>query len=247
MHRRELWCIVLLGLLISACQGPPPTQIVLVVTATPQSEAVAQEVAREPAPPARATEEDAQVLPFTGSALTPLPTAIAPASGSGFPHAGTPVPNDGPAATHTNHPPDPGRGADLRARSHVLVTTHPANLGDGRLPRRARASGSSTRISSGRATPSPTPLSSRRTRSCSNRSAALVGFGATGPGCANCWAGPRLTNLALSRATNFIRHPASPVALARLHLITCCSVSTAKASASTMSKMAGPGSSISIR
>ena len=89
MHRRELWCIVLLGLLISACQGAPPTQIVLVVTATPQSEAVAQEVAREPAPPARATEEDAQVLPFTGSALTPLPTAIAPASGQG---SLTPVP-----------------------------------------------------------------------------------------------------------------------------------------------------------
>ncbi|MCY3945748.1 MAG: hypothetical protein OXF44_05635 [Anaerolineaceae bacterium] len=36
MHRRAWLCVMLIGVLVSACQGPPPTQIVLVVTATPE-------------------------------------------------------------------------------------------------------------------------------------------------------------------------------------------------------------------
>lgn len=35
MHRRAWLGVLLIGVLVSACQGPPPTQIVLVVTATP--------------------------------------------------------------------------------------------------------------------------------------------------------------------------------------------------------------------
>lgn len=37
MHRRLLFCLALLALVIAGCQGPPPTQIILVVTATPET------------------------------------------------------------------------------------------------------------------------------------------------------------------------------------------------------------------
>ena len=72
MHRRGLIFVVLLGLLASACEGPPPTQIVLVVTATPQ------EFAAQSAADAQETTADgtAQTEAMPGSEIataTPVP------------------------------------------------------------------------------------------------------------------------------------------------------------------------------
>ena len=84
MHRRALICVALLGIIISACQGPPPTQIVLVVTATPQG-AAAQAADTVPAGatpvPAQgdqtlspaATTVAGQAAPATSAVATPAP------------------------------------------------------------------------------------------------------------------------------------------------------------------------------
>jgi hypothetical protein len=42
MHRRLLFCLALLALIVAACQGPPPTQIIMVVTATPEEAQTAE-------------------------------------------------------------------------------------------------------------------------------------------------------------------------------------------------------------
>ena len=87
MHRRGLIFVVLLGLLASACEGPPPTQIVLVVTATPQefaaqSAADTQETTADGTVQAAETpgSETATATPVPGLAtFTPLPVTEPPA------------------------------------------------------------------------------------------------------------------------------------------------------------------------
>lgn len=72
MHRRRLLCIVLLAIFAGACQNAPPTQIVLVVTATPEGVA-AQGVAREQTSPVAAG--DTAVTPLAAadsSSVTPV-------------------------------------------------------------------------------------------------------------------------------------------------------------------------------
>ena len=90
MHRRVLFCVMLLGILASACQGPPPTQIVLVVTATPEG-FVAQGVAGAD-PLAGTSSPDQTTTPATPATttLTPSP-AVASATPAPLPGTGTPV------------------------------------------------------------------------------------------------------------------------------------------------------------
>lgn len=91
MHRRGLLCVMLLGILAGACQGPPPTQIVLVVTATPEG-FVAQGVAG--ADPLAGTSTAAPSGPTaTAAALTPATATPLPASSTATPAPlpGTPV------------------------------------------------------------------------------------------------------------------------------------------------------------
>ena len=87
MHRRGLICVVLFGLLTSACEGPPPTQIVLVVTATPQGFAAqsavdAQETTADGTVQTEATPGSGATAatPVPGLAtFTPLPVTETPA------------------------------------------------------------------------------------------------------------------------------------------------------------------------
>lgn len=76
MHRWALLCVALPGLIISACQGPPPTQIVLVVTATPMG-LVAQAVAT--APPG-ATSVPVQARDGPGAAPVATTAGLQPAT-----------------------------------------------------------------------------------------------------------------------------------------------------------------------
>ena len=72
MHRRAWLCVMLIGVLVSACQGPPPTQIVLVVTATPEGFA-AQTIPDTAIP---RPDQALQTSPTT-SAATATSTAVA--------------------------------------------------------------------------------------------------------------------------------------------------------------------------
>jgi hypothetical protein len=80
--RRISLILILLLLTIPACQGPPPTQIILVVTATPESTtSTASPTANDEAPTgvAEETEEPEETAEATASTtLTPTQT---PASG----------------------------------------------------------------------------------------------------------------------------------------------------------------------
>jgi hypothetical protein len=83
MRRLSLICLALTAMMLAACQGTPPTQIVLVVTATPEE-------ASTPAEPTQTAEADATEDPTlsptaeptsaalvdTGPTLTPSPTPI---------------------------------------------------------------------------------------------------------------------------------------------------------------------------
>lgn len=71
MHRPLLLCLALLAFLAAACQGPPPTQIILVVTATPQ-ETVVDQTAE---PQAAATAEATATPEPTQVPETPTPDA----------------------------------------------------------------------------------------------------------------------------------------------------------------------------
>ncbi|MBZ0298639.1 MAG: hypothetical protein K8J31_02815 [Anaerolineae bacterium] len=86
MHRRVLLCLALLVLLAAACQGPPPTQIILVVTATPLEQTADQTAEPQAAMTAEATATDEPttvpatptpaVSPTTDSIPTPTVTQI---------------------------------------------------------------------------------------------------------------------------------------------------------------------------
>ena len=73
MHRRLLVCLALLALSIAACQGPPPTQIIMVVTATPETaEETAAVQADNPTPVVSPTNEQPTGVPATETpAATP--------------------------------------------------------------------------------------------------------------------------------------------------------------------------------
>jgi hypothetical protein len=77
MHYRLLFGLALLAAALAACQGPPPTQIILVVTATPEQNA------------------DSQTDQPTAVALTPTATTI-PATAT---PAASPTPNPFPTPT----------------------------------------------------------------------------------------------------------------------------------------------------
>ena len=84
MHRRLLVCLALLALIIAACQGPPPTQIIMVVTATPETaEETAAVQADNPTP----------VVSPTNEQPTPVPATQTPAA--------TPTVNNAPTPTIT--------------------------------------------------------------------------------------------------------------------------------------------------
>lgn len=67
MPRSLLFCLALLVALAAACQGPPPTQIILVVTATPLTEETAEVQAIVTA------ETSPTVEPTTAVPVTPTP------------------------------------------------------------------------------------------------------------------------------------------------------------------------------
>jgi hypothetical protein len=78
MRYRLLICLALL-VFVAACQGPPPTQIVLVVTATPSSELQQTEEVASTAEVQQATEEATNLPPTTITTqatptLDPFPT-----------------------------------------------------------------------------------------------------------------------------------------------------------------------------
>lgn len=77
MHRSLLFCLALLGALAAACQGPPPTQIILVVTATPEETAEVQAVMTietSPTVEPTATEVPATPTPMMSPTVDPFPT-----------------------------------------------------------------------------------------------------------------------------------------------------------------------------
>ncbi|MAS33211.1 MAG: hypothetical protein CL610_04340 [Anaerolineaceae bacterium] len=72
-----LFSLALLVLLVAACQGPPPTQIILVVTATPDGEvaAVQTDATAEVSPTDEPTEEvQATSTPEATPTVDPFPT-----------------------------------------------------------------------------------------------------------------------------------------------------------------------------
>jgi len=75
MRYRLLMCLALI-LVVAACQGPPPTQIVLVVTATPESQQT--EALTSTSEVQQVTEEPTATLPSTTpkatATLDPFPT-----------------------------------------------------------------------------------------------------------------------------------------------------------------------------
>lgn len=78
MHRRLFFCLALLALMIAACQGPPPTQIIMVVTATPSPEEATAEVQADDATPVvLPTNEQPTAIPATQTpATTPTPDNV---------------------------------------------------------------------------------------------------------------------------------------------------------------------------
>ncbi len=96
MHRRAWLCVTLIGILVSACQGPPPTQIVLVVTATP--EGFAAQAGPETAfrPPvqsglgSQAVEQRSQAVELGTATSTPLSSPTSVSSVTPAPLPGTP-------------------------------------------------------------------------------------------------------------------------------------------------------------
>lgn len=89
MHRRAWLCILLIGVLVSACQGPPPTQIVLVVTATPEGFA-AQAISDTATP---RPEQDQQASPTTSlqtATSTPVSSPSLVTTATPAPLPGTP-------------------------------------------------------------------------------------------------------------------------------------------------------------
>ena len=74
MHRRFLFVLTNLLLLASACQGPPPTQIILVVTATPEGDIQVVEESEEPSPTATPILNTS--TPQATPTIDPFPTAI---------------------------------------------------------------------------------------------------------------------------------------------------------------------------
>lgn len=77
MHRRFLFGLTILLLLAHACQGPPPTQIILVVTATPGStpDGDIQAVESEE-PTATVTPIPTTATPQVTPTVDPFPTPI---------------------------------------------------------------------------------------------------------------------------------------------------------------------------
>jgi hypothetical protein len=71
MHRRLFFCLALLALMIAACQGPPPTQIIMVVTATPETaEETAVVQVDEATPVVSPTNEQSTEVPATSTPET---------------------------------------------------------------------------------------------------------------------------------------------------------------------------------
>jgi hypothetical protein len=72
MHRRLLLCLALLALTLAACQGPPPTQIILVVTATPETAEETAAVQADDATAAVSPTSEPTTIPLTSTpAATP--------------------------------------------------------------------------------------------------------------------------------------------------------------------------------
>lgn len=68
---------LILALLVTACQGPPPTQIVLVVTATPATPETASAAQASPATAAETvTSVPPSVAPDLTPTLDPMPTPV---------------------------------------------------------------------------------------------------------------------------------------------------------------------------
>lgn len=77
MHRRLLLCLALLALIIAACQGPPPTQIILVVTATPETAEETAAVQADDATAAVSPTSEPTTIPLTSTpAATPTVSNI---------------------------------------------------------------------------------------------------------------------------------------------------------------------------
>jgi hypothetical protein len=66
----------ILALLMTACQGPPPTQIVLVVTATPTSPETASAASASPAAVTTVTNVPLSPIPDITPTLDPMPTPV---------------------------------------------------------------------------------------------------------------------------------------------------------------------------
>ncbi len=88
MHRRAWLCVTLIGFFVSACQGPPPTQIVLVVTATPEG-FVAQAIPDSPAPRSDQAEQAAAASVDTETS-TPVSSPTVTTTATPAPLPGTP-------------------------------------------------------------------------------------------------------------------------------------------------------------
>ncbi len=89
MHRRAWLCVALIGILVSACQGPPPTQIVLVVTATPEGFAAQADPETATSLPVQTGQESAPVEQATATS-TPLSLPTTVTSATPAPLPGTP-------------------------------------------------------------------------------------------------------------------------------------------------------------
>lgn len=76
MQLRLLIVLSLLVLLTAACQGQPPTQIVLVVTATPVDATAEVQQVEASATPATATATATTSTPSPTSTVNPLPTPV---------------------------------------------------------------------------------------------------------------------------------------------------------------------------
>ncbi len=76
MHRTMLFCLALIMLILGACQGPPPTQIIMVVTATPEDAPVIQTDPTEATAEVEPTEAEEEATP-TEAQPTPQITPTA--------------------------------------------------------------------------------------------------------------------------------------------------------------------------
>ena len=76
MHRRLMFIFVLVAAVITACQGPPPTQIIMVVTATPTDTPDPAEATAEVTAEVEETADmQLTATPTPGETATPEPTA----------------------------------------------------------------------------------------------------------------------------------------------------------------------------